>query len=216
MKKFKTIVIVALCVALVIYVWIMIKQAYDINDKNIQINTLQAQLKEDSRAIEAQIKRINELQDKLQVANDNNDALTDNLTILQRAYNELLNQPPKTIIEVVTENITVEKEVLVGVPLDFKPKIFQSEEELRDWVTNWKPWIQTWSVAKMNSLCEAYCFAMLIDAVNDGYLMFGQIDPSRNHMIVAVPIYSINRYLFIEPQTKEITKLFMGREWAIN
>ena len=152
--------------------------------------------------------------------------------LLAAQITKLENDPPKVIavekiltVEVikevivtveVTKEVKVPFEVMKQVKVPYNPIPFQSGQELRNWVGTWKPRIVAWGSLVMDSACEGIAYAMIIDMVNDGYLAGAQIDPYHNHMLVAVPIYTENRYLFVDPATKVVTTIFCGREWRIN
>ena len=131
----------------------------------------------------------------------------------------IIEVPPEIVTVTIYEDRIVEKEVIKEIPLKYTPRPFESEAELKAWTDNWTPRAVSYSINGVNSfegICEGFASAFMIDAVNAGYLVGTQIDPTRNHMIVIVPIYNENRYLFVEPETKIITKWFMGIEWGIN
>lgn len=116
--------------------------------------------------------------------------------------------------ETITEIETVEK--IVEVQKKYAPVSFESEAALREWVGNWPRHAVSFGTIKLDSMCENYSFAMLIDMVNDGYIAGTQIEPIEGHMLVVVPIYPENRFLFVEPQNGEITDTFMGSRWRID
>lgn len=108
----------------------------------------------------------------------------------------------------------VEVEVIKEVKTPYEPVSFNSTQEVRDWLDKW----EVWSAGSAgNNICEAYAFAMIIDLVNDGYLIGGQIDTRQQHMLAPpIPIYSENRWVFIDPYTKTLKTTFNGTEWKIN
>jgi len=129
------------------------------------------------------------------------------------------NKPPGVVEKVVEVPVEVEviREVEVVKSVDYSPTSFQSTEAVRAWVENWEPHARAFGgTVKFNSACEDYAYAMLVDMVNDGYLVGTQIDPYRAHMMVVVPVYPENRYVFVEPFEQTLSLRFVGREWRIN
>jgi len=133
------------------------------------------------------------------------------------------SKPPEIVevaVDVIREiPVEVVKEVKVVEYIDngFTLAPFESTVAFTEWLEAWEPWEPVFGgTLYLNSSCENLAYAMMIDAGNDGYLVGTQIDPERNHMMVVVPIWSENCYLFIEPSDKTISRLFMGRVWRIN
>ena len=135
------------------------------------------------------------------------------------------SQPPvvKTVVETreiikeIPVDVVREVEVIQYIDKEFTPMPFDSVAVLEEWVDAWIEWMPVFGgTIYLNGACENLAYAMMIDAVDDGYLVGTQIDPTRNHMMVVVPIYSENRYLFVNPADKAISRVFMGREWRIN
>ena len=129
----------------------------------------------------------------------------------------IIKLPPEFVTVTVYEDRIAEKEVTKEIFLEYNPIPFVSVAELQAFTDNWTPWYFIMSGDNLQTgVCQRYALAFMIDAVNAGYLVGTQIDPSRNHMMVVAPIYTENRYLFVEPESKIITKWFCGQEWRIN
>jgi len=129
------------------------------------------------------------------------------------------SKPPEVVEKLVEVPVEVvrEVEVVEYIDNDFTPVPFKSTVAFTEWLDAWEPWEPVFGgTLYLNSSCENLAYAMMIDAVNDGYLVGTQIDPERDHMIVVVPVWSENCYLFVEPSDKAISRLFMGRVWRIN
>lgn len=90
---------------------------------------------------------------------------------------------------------------------------FQSYEELEQWVENYDLTLHLFLPIKTID-CEDYAISMLINARQDGYLLI--TDRNNDHLWVVAPVFSENRYYYIDAETRTLYKYFQGQEWRID
>jgi len=134
---------------------------------------------------------------------------------------EVVKEVP--VIKTITQEVPVVKEVVKEVPI--KPRYFESEEELRNWVENNHGLINVGSVSRTKqdpqNDCDDQADRWQKRALEDGYLV--SVCPVLNGKVfntqVGTQKYHVglwtsigNNYYYWEPVTGEITKLDVVRD----
>jgi len=132
---------------------------------------------------------------------EHNTVVTKTVTELQNVY--IYEEVPT----IITKMLYSERE-WQGIP-------FQSRAELQAWLDKHEPLAMSWG-GITNPDCEELAIGLWYQMVQEGYIVGLDLNEQENHLWVIVPVFSENRYYFVEGEMLTISDTLNGREWRLD